>query len=174
MCSILGFIYGSYRCRSHGSLVVFADCSFHKFTYTTHSKHQLNWSTKAILSDIIQFEAPVPFPCYHWWNFYFQRHDSYLIALLVCQSHCVLRREWNRFLLWLLENDFTRCSNHIMVDVTVSWRQRLFSHLQTRSREAGGANKKQLGRMSKSKLETTVAAPLWCTVNASRRAILLE
>lgn len=67
--------------------------------HMTHSKHQINRSTKAILSDIIQFEAPVPFPCYHWWNFYFQHHDSSLIALLVCQSHCVLRWEWNHFLL---------------------------------------------------------------------------
>lgn len=76
-------------------------CWFFRSTnlHMTHSKHQLNRSTKAILSDIIQFEAPVPFPCYHWWNFYFLRHDSSLIALLVCQSHCVLRREWNRFLL---------------------------------------------------------------------------
>lgn len=34
--------------------------------------------------------------------------------------------------LLLLENDFTCCPNHILLDVMVSW-NRLFSHLQTRS-----------------------------------------
>lgn len=65
MCSVLDFIHGSYRCRSDGAQVVFADFFRSTNLHMTHSKHQLNRSTKAILSDIIQFEAPVPFPCYH-------------------------------------------------------------------------------------------------------------
>lgn len=33
--------------------------------YTTQSEHQTNYSTKAILCNIIQFQVAIPFPRYH-------------------------------------------------------------------------------------------------------------
>lgn len=74
MCSVLDFIYGSDRCRSDGSLVVFADFFlFYKFTYDTlktptKPKHKGNsfrhysiWSSGSIsMLPLMELLLPAP------------------------------------------------------------------------------------------------------------------